>query len=47
MIAEDGGMVCFAITDYLDGYSSKVMGVQPHARYDMNDNRIASKGWFA
>lgn len=47
MIAEDGGMVCFAITDYLDGYSSKVKGVQPHARYDLDDNRIASKAWFA
>jgi peptide/nickel transport system substrate-binding protein len=47
MISEDGGMVCFAITDYLDGFSSKVMGTQPHARYDMNDNRIAEKGWFA
>ncbi len=47
MIAEEGGMVCFAITDYLDGYSTKVMGADPHARYDMNDNRIAEKGWFA
>ncbi|MDP4823085.1 MAG: ABC transporter substrate-binding protein [Aestuariivirgaceae bacterium] len=47
MIAEDGGMICFAITDYLDGYSTKVMGAEPHARYDLNDNRIAEKGWFA
>jgi len=47
MIAEDGGMICFAITDYLDGYSTKVQGAEPHARYDMNDNRIAEKGWFA
>lgn len=47
MIAEDGGMICFAITDYLDGYSPKVKGAAPHARYDMNDNRIAEKGWFA
>jgi peptide/nickel transport system substrate-binding protein len=47
MIAEDGGMVCFGITDYLDGYSSKVMGTEAHARYDMNDLRIAEKGWFA
>ncbi|WP_303979293.1 ABC transporter substrate-binding protein [Dongia mobilis] len=47
MIAEEGGMVCFAITDYLDGYSTKVMGAEPHARYDLNDNRIAEKGWFA
>ncbi len=47
MIAEDGGMICFAITDYLDGYSKTVMGAAPHARYDLNDNRIAEKGWFA
>ena len=47
MIAEDGGMICFAITDYLDGYSPKVQGVKPHARYDMDDNRVAEKGWFA
>jgi peptide/nickel transport system substrate-binding protein len=47
MIADDGGFICFAITDYLDGYSKKVMGNQPHARYDLNDNRIAEKGWFA
>ncbi len=47
MIADDGGMICFAITDYLDGYSKKVMGNEPHARYDLNDNRIAEKGWFA
>jgi peptide/nickel transport system substrate-binding protein len=47
MIADDGGFVCFAITDYLDGYSTKVMGNEPHARYDLNDNRIAEKGWFA
>nr|WP_316654625.1 ABC transporter substrate-binding protein [uncultured Gellertiella sp.] len=47
MIADDGGMICFAITDYLDGYSPKVQGAAPHARYDMCDNRIAEKGWFA
>ena len=47
LIAEDGGMICFAITDYLDGYAKNVMGNSPHARYDLNDNRIAEKGWFA
>jgi peptide/nickel transport system substrate-binding protein len=47
LIAEDGGMICFAITDYLDGYAKNVMGNAPHARYDLNDNRIAEKGWFA
>ena len=47
MIAEDGGMICFAISDSLDGYSKKVMGAEPHARYDLSDDRIAEKGWFA
>jgi peptide/nickel transport system substrate-binding protein len=47
MIWEDGGMVCFAIGDYLDGYSKKVMGTAPHPHYDMCDQRIAEKGWFA
>ncbi|MDQ7247738.1 ABC transporter substrate-binding protein [Dongia sedimenti] len=47
MIADDGGFICFAITDYLDGYSSKVAGVKPHSRYDLDDNRAAEKGWFA
>jgi peptide/nickel transport system substrate-binding protein len=47
MIAEDGGQICFAITDYLDGYSPKVQGVQPHPRYDLADQRLAEKGWFS
>ena len=47
MIADDGGFINFAVTDYLDGYSKKVMGIEPHARYDLNDERIAEKGWFA
>ena len=47
MINDDGGMVCFAISDYLDGYSSKVKGVEPHARYDLADQRVAEKAWFA
>ncbi len=47
MIGDDGGMVNFAISDYLDGYSTKVQGVAPHARYDMDDQRLAEKAWFA
>ena len=47
MIIDDGGMVCFAIGDYLDGYGKKVMGTAPHPHYDMCDQRIAEKGWFA
>jgi peptide/nickel transport system substrate-binding protein len=47
LISEEGGMICFAITDYLDGYAKNVMGNTPHPRYDLNDNRMAEKGWFA
>jgi peptide/nickel transport system substrate-binding protein len=47
MIHDDGGMICFAITDGLDAYSPKVQGAAAHPRYDLNDNRIAEKGWFA
>jgi peptide/nickel transport system substrate-binding protein len=47
MIWDDGGHVVFAISDYLDGYSPKVAGVTPHARYDLADQRLAEKAWFA
>lgn len=47
MIQDDGGMVCFAIGDYLDGYSKKIKGTAPHPHYDMCDQRVAEKGWFA
>ena len=32
---------------YLDGYGKKVKGTAPHPHYDMCDQRIAEKGWFA
>lgn len=47
LVSDEGGMVCFAISDYLDGYSKKVMGNDPHPRYDLADDRIAETGWFA
>jgi peptide/nickel transport system substrate-binding protein len=47
IVADDGGMVCFAISDYLDGYAKNVMGNDPHPRYDLADDRIAETGWFA
>ncbi len=47
MIADDGGMIAFAISDYLDGYAKNVMGATPHPRFDLSDQRIAEKGWFA
>jgi peptide/nickel transport system substrate-binding protein len=47
IISEDAGMVCFAVGDQMDGGSTKLRGLESHARYDMNDNRLAEKGWFA
>jgi peptide/nickel transport system substrate-binding protein len=47
MVSDDGGMVCFAVSDFLDGYSKKVRGNDVHARYDLNDQRLIEKGWFA
>jgi peptide/nickel transport system substrate-binding protein len=47
IISEDAGMVCFAVGDQMDGSSTKLRGLESHARYDMNDNRLAEKGWFA
>lgn len=47
IISEEAGMVCFGVGDQMDGCSTKLMGLEPHARYDMNDNRLAEKGWFA
>jgi peptide/nickel transport system substrate-binding protein len=47
LISDDGGMICFAIGDYLDGYAKNVMGNGPHSRYDLGDDRIAEKAWFA
>jgi peptide/nickel transport system substrate-binding protein len=47
MIAEDGGMICFAVSDNLDGYAKTVRGNEPHARFDLVDEKLAEKGWFA
>ena len=47
LISEEAGMVCFGVGDQMDGGSAKLKGLEPHARYDMNDNRLAEKGWFA
>lgn len=47
LLSEEAGMVCFAIADQMDACSSKVRGLEPHAAFDMNDNRLAEKGWFA
>ena len=47
MLSEAAGMICFAIGDYLDACSVRLQGLAPHARYDLNDQRLAEKGWFA
>ena len=46
IISEEAGMVCFGVGDQMDGSSNKLKGLESHARYDMNDNRLAEKGWF-
>ena len=33
--------------DQMDGGNTKLRGLAAHARYDMNDQRLAEKGWFA
>ncbi|RWA97318.1 ABC transporter substrate-binding protein [Mesorhizobium sp.] len=47
LIAQNSGMVCFAVQDYLDACNTKLQGLTPSGRYDMADLRIAEKGWFA
>lgn len=47
LISAEGGMICFAISDNLDGYVKKVAGVNPHPRYDLADCRLPEVGWFA
>jgi len=47
MLNQESGMVCFAVQDYLDGASKKLRGLTISGRYDLGDQRIAEKGWFA
>ena len=47
LIAQNSGMVCFAVQDYLDACTTKLQGLTISGRYDMADDRIAEKGWFA
>ncbi len=47
MIANEAGNIHFATSDFLDGYSKKVQGVNTHPRFDMDDCRVAEKAWFA
>lgn len=47
LISENSGMVCFAVQDYIDAYNTKLQGLTVSGRYDLGDDRIAEKGWFA
>ena len=47
LISQNSGMLCFAIQDYLDAHTTKLQGLTISGRYDMGDQRIAEKGWFA
>lgn len=47
LVSQNSGMVCFAVQDYLDACSPKVQGLTQSARYDLGDQRLAEKGWFA
>jgi len=47
LVSQNSGMVCFAIQDYLDAHATKLQGLTISARYDLGDQRIAEKGWFA
>lgn len=47
IISQNAGMVHFATQDYLDAHSTKLRGLTISGRYDLGDDRIAEKGWFA
>ena len=47
LVAQKSGMVCFAVQDYLDACTTKLQGLTISGRYDLADDRIAEKGWFA
>ena len=47
MVSDDAGMICFAVSDFLDGHGKNLRGVESHPRFDLSDGRLAEKGWFA
>jgi peptide/nickel transport system substrate-binding protein len=47
IVSQQAGMVNFCVQDYLDAHSTKLQGLTISARYDLADQRIAEKGWFA
>lgn len=46
MVSNDGGMVCFAVGDFLNAHAKNLRGLDPHPRFDLNDERLPEKGWF-
>lgn len=47
LVSQQSGMINFCVQDYLDAYSTKLQGLTISGRYDLGDQRIAEKGWFA
>jgi peptide/nickel transport system substrate-binding protein len=47
LVSQNAGMINFCVQDYLDAHSTKLQGLTISARYDLGDQRIAEKGWFA
>jgi peptide/nickel transport system substrate-binding protein len=47
IVSQNSGTICFAVQDYLDAHTSKLQGLTISGRFDMGDQRIAEKGWFA
>ena len=47
LVSQNAGMINYAVQDYLDAHSTKLQGLTISGRYDMGDDRIAEKGWFA
>ncbi len=47
LVSQNAGMINYAVQDYLDAHSTKLQGLTPSGRYDMGDDRIPEKGWFA
>jgi len=47
LVSQNAGMVNYAVQDYLDAHTTKLQGLTISGRYDMGDDRIAEKGWFA
>ena len=47
LVSQNAGMVNYAVQDYLDAHTTKLKGLTISGRYDMGDDRIPEKGWFA